>query len=264
MGITADVLVVAGRDDPVADRVCSALNERGRTSMRMEGPEAAREFTIELTSRTVSVEPSVPMFIRASAWWSKLPAGDLDATFLRSEQYATLWAAANLSEAPVLNRPRRRNAPERFSWGQIAARVKGIGDGRPGEIYASRPEWVIGADVKEWWGEDVCFRVAPLAELSPDVPLRARQVNPEALYEVVTVVGGEGFPATTDSRTQRLGLVDQSVGIAQVLGLQFAAISWAVDHEGAVPALVNANPGESDVMYTWDDIAEALIGALTA
>lgn len=261
--ISGDVLIVAGGDDPVAHRVADDLQARRVSTEWLDGPTAALQFTVEMTGSTVAVDPVVPMFIRPSAWWACVPPSDVDAVFLRSEQYGTLWAAAALTAAPVLNRPRRRSASERWTAAAIAA-IDPAGDARIEEVYASASGEVPRGSEPDWWAEDAKYRVTPLAEAADGWPVRARRINPDALYEVVTVVGDAGFAATRDPATNRYGLVERSVALVHRAGFGFAAVTWAIDDAGPLPVQLNAAPEEHEVMYAWDGIGAALVGALTS
>jgi hypothetical protein len=261
--ISGDVLIIAGGDDPVAHRVADDLRARRVTTEWLDGPTAALHFTIEMTGSTATVEPVVPMFIRPSAWWTRVPSSDLDAVFLRSEQYGTLWAAAALTIAPVLNRPRRGNAPQRWTAAEIMA-IDPAGDARLEEVYASASDEVPRGSEPDWWAEDANYRVTPLAEAADGWPVRARRINPDALYEIVTVVGDAGFAATRDPATNRYGLAERSVALVHQAGFGFAAVTWAIDDDGPLPVRLNAAPGEHEVMYAWYGIGAALVGALTS
>jgi hypothetical protein len=258
-----DVLIVAGGDDPVAHRVADDLRARRVLTQWLDGPAAALQFTLEMTGSTVAVDPVVPMFIRPSAWWARLPSDDLDAVFLRSEQYATLWAAAALTTAPVLNRPRRRTASERWTAAAIAA-IDPASDARIEEVYASASDQVPCGSEPDWWAEDAKYRVTPLAEAADGWPVRARRINPDALYEIVTVVGDAGFAATRDPAANQYGLVERSVALVHRTGFAFATVTWAIDGDGPLPVRLNAAPEEHELMYAWEGIGAALIGALTS
>ena len=252
-----DVLIVSREADGVATRLRQFLEGKGRRVARLDGPAAARLFTIRVGPDSTSVAPSIPMFVRPSAWWRDAPEEDPDDRFLRAEAYATLWAAAALSQAPVINRPGRDGPVGRLTRGAIAAIVDGHPGAPDGETYASGPE-VLGDGDDAVWGEDVEFLSAPVANLRRGVPVRASKVNPAALYEVVAVVGGRAFAATEDPRTEHWGLAGRSLALARRAGAHFATVTWAVEEEGATPVRLNAAPEEADLRYRWNDVADAL------
>jgi len=259
----SDVLIVAGSDDLVANRVADDLQARRVSTEWLDGPTAALRFTVEMTGSAVAVDPVVPMFIRPSAWWARVPSDDVDAVFLRSEQYATLWAAAALTTAPVLNRPRRRAASERWTAAAITV-IDPAADARIYEVHASASSEVPCGSEPDWWAEDAKYRVTPLAEAAEGWPVRARRINPDALYEIVTVVGDAGFAATRDPATSRYGLVERSIALVHRAAFGFAAVTWAIDDHGPLPVQLNAAPEEHEIMYAWDGIGAALAGALTS
>jgi hypothetical protein len=257
MEFSADVLIVARNDDRVAIRMQRAFEERGRRVVSLDGPSTARLFTIRVRDNSTVVMPSVPMFVRPSAWWCERAQLSRDDIFLRDEEYATFWAAAALCSTPVINRPGRCGAVGRMTWGDIAGVLNlDIGpDSR--EIFASGPELIKDTD-GVIWGEDPNYISAPIGNLHRTVPVRARRLNPNAQYEIVTVVGGRGFSATDDSRTLELDLVDRSIKIARQVDVHFATITWAVDQTGAAPIRLNAAPEESELRYAWHEVANAL------
>jgi hypothetical protein len=257
-----DVLIVAGLDDGVALRLRQALEKRGRRVSHHDGPSAARLFTLRVAAGTRKVTPSSPMFVRASAWWHEPRSESSDERFLRAEAYATFWAAAALSPAPVINRPGRDGSVGRMTSGALAA-LSGSppGASRP-ESYVSGPE-VLGDAAEAMWGEDLEFRVAPVAQFRRGTPLRARELNPGALYEIVTVVGERGFSATQDPRSVELHLEERSAAITRRAAVHFATITWAVDDTGATPVRLNSAPEEFELRYHWNDVADTLCEDLT-
>ncbi|MGB8842345.1 MAG: hypothetical protein WCC64_14895 [Aliidongia sp.] len=259
MSQTSELLIVAGHQDGVATRLQHALETKGHQVFRLDGMSAARIFSINLRSGATSVEPSLPMFVRPSAWWHQ-GTETADERFLRAEAYATFWAAAALSSSPVINRPGRNGYVGRMTWGAIASTLNSS-DGTP-ELHASGPE-AIADPGEEIWGEDADFRVAPLANLRHGLPIRAHKVGINALYEIVTVVGQRAFSATSDPLSSGLDLVSQSLAIARRVGVSFATVTWAVDERGAVPVRLNAAPEESELRYAWSEVVDALCEELT-
>jgi hypothetical protein len=261
MGLAADVLIVAGPEDRVANRLQSDLEQIGRRVVMLDGPSAARLFTIRVRRDEVTVAPSPPMFVRASAWWYDGSSADADERFLRAEAYATFWAATALSAAVVINRIGPSGGVGRMTAGALAAAM-----GTPDatfDIYASGPEFIENETGEAIWGEDGEFRVGSIAELRRGEPLRARKLDPAALYEIVTVVGNRGFPATTDPRTAELGLAERSLALCHSLEVHFATITWVIDQQGATPVRLNPAPEEAELRYAWRDVSEALCADLT-
>ena len=260
MGFAADVLIVAGKEDRVADRLRQELEGIGRRVAVLDGPSAARLFTIRVQPDGATVTPLPPMFVRASAWWYDDRSADADERFLRAEAYAAFWAAAALSKAVVINRIARGGGGGRMTAGALAASME-----KPGpvcDIYASGPEFIEIGSGETIWGEDCEFRVGSIAELRRGEPVRARKLNPAALYEIVTVVGYRAYPATTDPRTAELGLPERSAVLCRRLDTHFATITWAIDEHGAIPVRLNPSPEEGELRYAWRDVAQALCADL--
>jgi hypothetical protein len=255
------ILIVADDNDQVATRLGIALEKRERSILRLEGPSAARIFTLRGLPRASVVSPNLPMFIRPSAWMHTRSAKNSDEHFLREEAYATFWAAAALSSALVINRPTSSGPAGQFTSTRITAAL-GMATVPGPEVHASGPE-MINDPTNETWGENVHFQSGPVALLPPEVPLRARKVHQDALYEIVTVVGSRAFPATMDPRTTELRLASRSVSIAQKFKLHFATITWSIDRAGATPVRLNATPEEAELQYTWNETVNALCEDLT-
>jgi hypothetical protein len=256
-----DVLIVAGQGDRVAQRLQRDLEKIGKRAVVVDGPSAARLFTIRVRPNEVTVEPSPAMFVRPSAWWYNQAAADADEQFLRAEAYATFWALTALSKNVVVNRIPSGGGIGRMTAGALSAALR-TGNGAS-EIHASRPEFIKDGTGATIWGEDLEFRVGAIPELRRGEPLRARRINPAALYEIVTVVGGRAFSATTDPRSAELALTERSAALCCDLEIHFATLTWAVDVEGATAIRLNPSPEEAELRYRWRDISQALCADLT-
>ncbi len=252
-------MLIARGDDGVAIRLREALEARGRRTAFIDGPAAGRFFTLRGGVRGATVAPQIPLFVRPSAWWRVEAADSADAKFLRNESFAAFWAATSLSSATVINRPGRAGQVYRLTAGAIAA-MRSTSPVAVSEIFASGPDQI--ADRDAMWGEDPEFRTGPIADLRPDLPLRARRVETDARYEIVAVVGDRDFPATTDPRTIAELIGPRSVALARAAGVHFAAVTWAVTATEAIPVRLNAGPDESELRYVWSDVAAALCADL--
>jgi hypothetical protein len=257
MAFAAGVLIVAGKKDRVADRLRRDLERIGRRAEILDGPSAARLFTIRVQPSGATVKPSPPMFVRASAWWYNDSSADADERFLRAEAYAAFWAAAALSKSVVINRIARSGGGGRLTAGALAAAMGAL-DAAARDIYASGPEFIENSCGEAIWGEDCEFRIGSISELRPGEPLRARKVNPTALYEIVTVVGDRAFCATADPRSAELDLADRSAALCRRVDTHFATITWAIDELGATPVRLNPSPEEPELRYAWRDVSQAL------
>ena len=260
-----EILIVAGEADRVGQRLRHDLAEIGRRTQLLDGPAAARLFTIRVQPHRTLVEPTAAMFVRSSAWWYDFAAADADERFLRAEAYAAFWAATALSEAVVINRIAADGSVWRMTAGTLAA--AGVQRDTASDIHASGPEIFETENNDDHssalWGEDLEYRAAPIGELRRSEPLRARQLNPAALYEIVAVVGDRGFAATSDPRSAELAVIDRSIELCRGAGLHFATVSWAIDDSSAMPVRLNPAPEESELRYAWRDISRALCEELT-
>jgi hypothetical protein len=280
MAAPADVMIVAGWQDIVANHVQVALTSKGCRVSRCDGMTAARLFTIRVTEIGANVTPDCALFVRQSAWWTQPGEEreqDTDELFLRSEAWSMFWAAAALIKAPVVNRPTWTGLIGRITSGEIAAAMSakrdptdqqaGGGSARDldddcrsmfgQDIYASSPEF-IGDAGEEIWAEGEGQAPGPLSGFDASVPVRARMVDLNALYEIVTVVGTRGFPATTDPVSAELDLARRSIAIAQRFQAHFATVTWSIVGGRAVPIRLNNAPEDLELRYAWPEISEAL------
>jgi hypothetical protein len=258
--VPGDVLIISRPEDPVSRRLETALTARGHSATWLDGPAAARLFTIRVTDAGSQVVPEVPMFVRPVSWWDGDAEADPDARFLRNECFATFWAAAALSGRAVINRPTPGGPVYRLTAGYLTSQEAGRG-----EIHASGPEQIAeGDDAAAFCGENAEYRVGALATLPADVPVRARRVDGETGYEIVTVVGGQALPATTDARSAAHDLAARSLKLARHFGVQFATVTWAVTEDMAEAVRLNPTPYESELRYRWADVLDALCCELLA
>jgi len=250
-------LIVASPRDELACQLHEAVSRRGRRCTLLDGPSAARLFTIRVGEGGAHVSPDIPLFIRASAWPRQEGASE-DERFLRREAYATFWAAAALCKSPVINRPAGRSSMARLTISAIASRM-GL---RPGdkhsELYVSKPAMALGRLDPPIWGEDIDFRTSEISALRPDVPARLRTVDVDARYEIVSIVGTRAFAATDDPRTRRGGLPARSRKMAAHFGLHFASVTWMVNADTATPLRVSGEPSMAELRTCRDAVLEGL------
>jgi len=261
VGALGEVLIVSRPEDVVSRRLETALTQRGHSVTWLDGPGAARLFTIRVTAVGDQVVPDVPMFVRPVSWWDGDSEAEPDARFLRNECFATFWAAAALCGRPVINRPTPEGPVYRLTAGSLSRHVAGRG-----EIYASGPEQIAEDDdaAAAFLGENTEYRVGALATLPVNVPVRARRVDAGAGHEIVTVVGGEAFPATTDARSAVHDLAARSLELTRKFRVQFATVTWAVTDDMAEAVRLNPTPYESELRYRWADVLDALCRELLA
>jgi hypothetical protein len=254
-----DVLLISQPEDGVTRGLETALTARGHSATWLDGPKAARLFTIRVTAAGDQVVPDLPMFVRPVSWWDKSIEAKPDALFLRNECFATFWAAAALCGRPVINRPTPGGPVYRLTAGSLRTHVAGRG-----EIHASGPEQIAEDDDGAFWGENAEYRVGALTTLPADVPVRVRRVDLGAGYEIVTVVGARAFPATTDARSAVHDLAARSIELARQFGVQFATVTWAVMDDTAEAVRLNPTPYEVELRYRWDDVLDAICHDLLA
>jgi hypothetical protein len=252
-----DVLVVAGAEDEFALAIRAEIARRGRSVAMLDGPSAARLFTIRVKSAGTQVSPAMPMFMRASAWSSSFTeVDDADRRFLNEEAFATLWAAAYSMPACVINRPPTKGS----IWRLTSSCFIGGSENFVGleEFYASGPELLCNLS-GSIWGEDTDFRSAELSALRLDRPVRARVINDLAEYEIVTVVGNEAYCATTDIRSKKANLRERSLAVVHSYKLHFATMTWALDQDMVAPVRLNAEPGLAELRTCFDEARATIV-----
>jgi hypothetical protein len=261
--LSADLIIVAGKDDRVAVELEELAIRRHCKPLLMSVDGCARIFSISTNGPEVSVEPCVPLFLRP-----QLPvqvAQDFDAGFLRSECFATLWAAAALSSAPVINRPGF------FGLGGRAAVSAAITELRGGlpiqrvEVFSdSLPEPPGDVDVP-WFTQSLqTLRTAAWpTEPEGGGPYRARSVAANPAYEVVVVLYEEAWRCTL-APLDGLQLERRSVELIEHLHLSFGTVIWNVreDLSEASVARVDPFPSMDQVQFVWPALGPALLRAL--
>jgi hypothetical protein len=252
-----DVLVVAGAEDAFALEIKAEIARCGRSVAMLDGPSAARLFTIRVKSAGTQVSPVMPMFMRTSAWSSGFgEADDADRRFLTEEAFATLWAAAYSMPACVINRPSSKGSIWRLTSSCFTRTSENLV--RSEEFYASGPELLRNLK-GSIWGEDTDFRSAELSALRPDRPVRARIINDLAEYEIVTVVGNEAFCATAHLRSEKANLREKSLAVVRSLKIHFAAMTWALDEDTVAPVRLNAEPGLAELRTCFVEARASIV-----
>jgi hypothetical protein len=106
-----DLLIVAREDDALAARLHDAARTAGRDARMVGMLEAGHTFTVRVGLAS-SVMPACPIFLRPV-----FPRVlDREGRFHHQEAYASVWTAAQLSDAPVVNRPSDWATPGRYSY----------------------------------------------------------------------------------------------------------------------------------------------------
>lgn len=264
------VAILASRQDRLALRLARALERRGASALLLDGEAAAALFTIRVGGGSVEITPSLPMFIRSSGWWRSAAPETHNEQFMVAESYSMVWAVAALSSGPVINRPARGGWVDRVTGGALQAAVEGNGHHGVAEVHASKPKYVgLSAGEDEHggergrsegvaWGRSASFVAGPVSELAPEVPLRARLIDPRERYERVFVVGDRAFPAVSAADRSTLELRGRSVKLAREMGVHFASVTWAIVDGRTEPVRLNANPSERSMRGVWRDVTNAL------
>jgi hypothetical protein len=260
-----DLLVVADRPDPLAERFVNSARAAGRSVEHLDYPNAAGRLSLSRVGRSVQIEPTVPIFLRLPR--AARPWADGEVNFHRAERCSLVWAAAALTNAPVINRPNALGLAAGWSSSTtVACRRADIkADSR--EIFASQPPEPASAvfpavDESEWWFEDQqTGRILSYSERgAARGPIRAGRLRPGFELRVVTVVGARAF----ECQGVPASILERSMGAAMGLGLGFASVTWrwyASTASGEL-ARVSPHPILHDVGDRWDDVASALLSEL--
>jgi hypothetical protein len=256
--VDPSLLLVGDDGDPVVAGLAELARAGGRAVTVAPPARAARMFSVACDGARATVEPAVPMLLRAAR--PRADPRDEQARFHADELAATLWAAGALSPAPVVNRP----GPNGWAGGLSASaavteRRAGVDEGRA-ETFATAPPGDGG-----WWVEDAGTR---RVAVSPDAPgpgpFRMRPAAAWEGYELVAVVGDRAWRSTALD-LGGLRLEPRSVAACRALGLQFAAVTWGIEPRaaGAAVARIDAFPTAEQLRPCWPDVARALLALLT-
>ncbi|EFC83440.1 hypothetical protein [Parafrankia sp. EUN1f] len=255
-----DLLIVADPEDPVAAELTAYLAEHGRRAVTLDPFDAAQLFTVEVRGRAsgdgdrggeagdgvggqavVSVVPEVPIFLRVPELANA--AGSFDARFQYQECVAQLWAAATLTNAPVVNRPTSRAFGGALSYSAALTERRAGEPAGSVEVFTARfPDPAVQVD-ECWWVRDTITGHSAVwpGRPSGDGPYRARWSVSDPAFEVVIVLGADAWRCTT-AEIDHLELTARSVTLAGRLELTLAAVVWRVDADGERARLVEVDP----------------------
>jgi hypothetical protein len=269
-----DLLIVADPADPVAAELTVYLAEHGRRAVTLDPFAAAQLFTVEVTTRAagdgdaardvdVQVRPRMPMFLRVPELGG--PAATFDARFQYQECLAQLWAAAALTDAPVVNRPTLRGLGGAVTSSAALTEQRAGAPAGSVEVFASSfPDPAEQAGDRWWVRDQVTGHTAAWpGRPGGDGPYRARWSAADPAFEAVVVLGADAWRCTT-AEIDHLGLPERSVELASRLGLALAAVVWRVDDDGAGAALVEIDPfpGVELLRMAWLGLGPRLLAFL--
>jgi hypothetical protein len=265
-----DVLIVGSLSDGVVRETAILLEERSRRVTVADTETAARLFTIRVERGETTVEPDLPIFLRATS--PPAVRAGFDDAFLHGESLATLWAAAALCRSPVINRPTTYALAGNISASAaINERRAGIYSGNIEVFAGSRPcppepDSASGFPFRKQWYAQAQgdWRATPWQEASRNGVYRARWASVDPAYDIVVVLGAQTWRCTTVP-LDHLGLEQRSRAICGRLKLQFAALIWdiAPDLQSAALARVDPYPSMEQIQYVWLGLGPAIAEALS-
>jgi hypothetical protein len=227
----------------------------------MDSEAAARLFSISVESGTATVQPDVPMFLRMPLTVKR--DYFFDESFLHGECVAALLAAATLTKSPVLNRPYKGCVSGRAVPSAGLTQLRLGMPVRSEEVFSNTVPAPSFQVPRAFWSiqDLVTFSTNAWPSLpSGDGPYRAKWLDFEPSYEVVTVLGHEAWRSTT-VKLEHLGLESRSIELIKRLELLFAAVTWEVSPalDSAELARVDPYPSFSQVQPVWTVLGEALL-----
>lgn len=232
------LMVIAEAADAFACDFVDHCASKGVRAVRAGMAEAAVIFTVKVANGIADVQPSIPLFVRACG--AGPDDADFDAEFFTSELTATVWGAAALTSARVVNRP-TENGYFANLVGLASLTEHAAGAPPRPEVHSSAlaPFAYTG-----WWVENLAcgkthaINASTKASAEPH-RLRPGFVNPG--YEQVIVVGAKAWPMSS-AKLSHLGLVRKSVDYVERLGLQCVSLTYAVSANLDKATLVQVDP----------------------
>jgi hypothetical protein len=256
--------VIAGAHDDVANLVTAKLAENGVVAELIDGPVAARRFTLLTIGTEIRVTPSVLMFYRNSAWYStrEFRVANSDAAFSRDECYATIWAAAYASRLAVINRPTLFGFHGRLTSSSFSALDSP--ESAPQEQFASGPEELTDL-AGLVWAETSDYDSTNLTSVSRTTPIRARRIEESCTYNYVTVVGERAFVNGGTELSREMQVIStRSVTLVRHFKLTFATVIWACTSGNCVPIRLNPDPAIEDILGSKNLVIDHLVQELLA
>ncbi|MGY4398571.1 hypothetical protein ACVWZA_003779 [Sphingomonas sp. UYAg733] len=255
------VLIVGEPGDSFADGLTESITAAGWTPVCLDAMAAARRFTILVQDGDASVLPQIPMVIRAPRL---PPAQSPDARFLRGEALAALWAIGALSTAPVLGRP----GPMGFGGGcSLSAAVNELRGGLCTDRMETFMQGATWPQSDAGWYFKSPDTLEPLSHdqrAAYPGPQRGRYVRPGEQYEFVLVLGQDAW-CRSGQQVSGHDLAQDSVALAERLGLDMALIVWALSADLRDPYLARVAPWphREDIAFAWQAFTAAAVSYLT-
>ncbi|MFN6481129.1 hypothetical protein [Nostoc sp. DedQUE07] len=255
-----DLLIIGSSDDIFCQAVNELVRQKGYTSELLDVCNAARMFSISVTSEKLSITPEIPVILRIPP---QMPIRtSFDDSFIYDECLATLWAAMTLSKSPVINRPTANSLWGNLSYSSNLTKLK-AGYTSNLEVFSSQvppsPQALLD---KQWYLQDLTtYNTAAYPEIPEGVgPFRASWVSANLEYEIVVVLENKAWRCTKTS-LEHLQLEEKSISLLRNLDLVFGTVTWSIDSnlESANIARINPYPSLEEIQFVWSDFAPALL-----
>lgn len=261
-----DLIIVGVRDDQFSTEFAAFAQQNGYSASILDSCEAAQLFSISIDSGQATVMPNLPMLIRTTS--TPPVREDFDRSFQSGECFATLWAAAALNQALVLNRPTTHSFWGRISYSPELTKWRAGLREDTVEIFASQaPPPPTERFNHQWYLQDVGTHEIEAWNTLPDGkgPYRARWSKPNPTYEIVVVLNEKTWRCTT-AAIDHLDLEQKSIKLLQRLDLSFASVVWNVSHDVQSATLVRVDPFPSfqQIQFVWSSLAPALLEVLVS
>jgi hypothetical protein len=259
-----NLIVVGQPTDDLAVEVVRLAGVRGYAAALLDAYEAAHLFSIYVEAGRAVVEPDIPLLLRLPS--SPVVRTSFDAEFQSGECLATIWTAAVLCRAPVINRPSGSGFVGLLSFSNALTEMRAGTDSGAFEVFAREmlPPPSDRQD-QQWVVQDTGTYRTAIWPAAPEGygPYRHRYTDADPAYEVVVVLGNRAWRCTTISPKDLL-LEEKSITLMGRLHLTFGAIVWSISRDLTAARLVRIDPYPSmDLLqFVWSELGSALLEAL--
>jgi hypothetical protein len=261
---STDLVIVASPADRLVKELELLARKSGHCPVTLTVEESARLFTVSVSEGHALVSPKIPILLRPPC--PQLIRPTFDESFLFSECFATLWAAAALTDACVVNRPTVYGIGGRVSMSAALTEVRAGSEPRRVEVFSdSLPVPPAQPSCLQWYTQSAQNYETARWPTKPvgGGPYRARWLESNPAYEVVVVLRPDAWRCTL-APLEHLDLEARSISLVERLGMTFATIIWSVAHDltGASVARVDPFPSMDQVQFVWPALGPALIKML--